>query len=59
MSGDHGREAGEQRRRERLSASLRDNLKRRKAQTRGRATATREPAEAGEQGSPPTPETKR
>jgi hypothetical protein len=31
------REAQEQRRRERLAASLRENLKRRKAQQRGRA----------------------
>jgi hypothetical protein len=37
MASDHGRETGEKRRRERLAASLRENLKRRKAQQRGRA----------------------
>jgi len=58
MNGDHGRATGEERRRERLSASLRDNLKRRKAQTRGRAAAAERPAEAGEPASPP-PEAKR
>ena len=36
MALDHGREIGEKRRRERLAASLRENLKRRKAQRRGR-----------------------
>lgn len=40
------REAQERKRRERLAASLRENLKRRKAQQRGRATqdSTPEPA---------------
>jgi hypothetical protein len=37
MASDHGRETGAKRRRERLAASLRENLKRRKAQQRGRA----------------------
>ncbi len=37
MSGNLEREADERRRRERLAASLRENLKRRKAQRRGRA----------------------
>jgi len=38
MSMNLEREAQERRRRERLAASLRENLKRRKAQQRGRAT---------------------
>jgi hypothetical protein len=38
VSGSREREAEERRRRERLVASLRENLKRRKAQRRGRAT---------------------
>ena len=37
MASDNGRETAERRRRERLAASLRENLKRRKAQQRGRA----------------------
>jgi hypothetical protein len=37
MGANVEREAQEQRRRERLAASLRENLKRRKAQQRGRA----------------------
>ena len=37
MGANVEREAREQRRRERLAASLRENLKRRKAQQRGRA----------------------
>jgi hypothetical protein len=37
MAANVEREAQEQRRRERLAASLRENLKRRKAQQRGRA----------------------
>jgi hypothetical protein len=37
MALDHGREIGERRRRERLSAALRENLKRRKSQQKGRA----------------------
>ena len=37
MTRDDGREIGERRRRERLAAALRENLKRRKAQRRGRA----------------------
>ncbi|MGO8799095.1 MAG: hypothetical protein ACLQE9_20200 [Roseiarcus sp.] len=36
MASDHGREIGERRRRDRLAAALRENLKRRKAQQRGR-----------------------
>ena len=38
MASDNGREIGEKRRRDRLAASLRENLKRRKIQQRGRAT---------------------
>jgi hypothetical protein len=37
MGSDDGREVGERRRRDRLAAALRENLKRRKAQRRGRA----------------------
>jgi hypothetical protein len=37
MASDNGREIGEQRRRERLAKSLRENLKKRKKQQRGRA----------------------
>jgi hypothetical protein len=37
MAGDNGREIGEKRRRDRLAASLRENLKRRKSQQKGRA----------------------
>jgi hypothetical protein len=37
MASDGGREIGERRRRDRLAAALRENLKRRKAQQRGRA----------------------
>ncbi|HEY1941706.1 MAG TPA: hypothetical protein VGH40_06230 [Roseiarcus sp.] len=37
MSRDGARELEEKRRRERLAAALRENLKRRKAQQRGRA----------------------
>jgi hypothetical protein len=37
MASDNGREIGEKRRRDRLAASLRENLKRRKTQQRGRA----------------------
>jgi hypothetical protein len=36
MARDEGREIGRKRRRERLAAALRENLKRRKAQRRGR-----------------------
>jgi hypothetical protein len=36
MGSDDGREVGERRRRDRLAAALRENLKRRKAQRRGR-----------------------
>jgi len=36
MTRDDGRETGERRRRERLAAALRENLKRRKTQQRGR-----------------------
>ena len=59
MNGDHGRATGEERRRERLSASLRDNLKRRKTQMRGRAALAQKPAESGEPDSPPEPGAKR
>jgi hypothetical protein len=38
MSPDEQRAAAEERRRARLAASLRENLKRRKAQSRARAT---------------------
>jgi hypothetical protein len=37
MASDNGREVGEKRRRDRLAASLRENLKRRKIQQKGRA----------------------
>jgi hypothetical protein len=37
MAGDDGREVGQKRRRDRLAASLRENLKRRKSQQKGRA----------------------
>jgi hypothetical protein len=37
MAPDNGREIGQKRRRDRLAASLRENLKRRKVQQRGRA----------------------
>ena len=37
MASDNGREVGEKRRRDRLAASLRENLKRRKVQQKGRA----------------------
>jgi hypothetical protein len=43
MASDHGREIGERRRRDRLVASLRENLKRRKAQQRARASETGAP----------------
>ena len=50
MTRDDGREIGERRRRERLAAALRENLKRRKAQRRARA-------EAGEATAPEGPST--
>ncbi len=43
MNSDDGRAARELKRRERLAASLRENLKRRKAQLRARAGATAPP----------------
>jgi hypothetical protein len=43
MGRDEGREVGEKRRRERLAAALRENLKRRKAQQRGRAVKAEAP----------------
>lgn len=46
MTRDDGREIGERRRRERLAAALRENLKRRKAQRRARV-ATGEAAPPG------------
>jgi hypothetical protein len=39
MAGDDGREIAERRRRERLAAALRENLKRRKTQRREREAA--------------------
>jgi hypothetical protein len=54
MGANVEREAQERKRRERLAASLRENLKRRKAQQRGRAA--QEPPDAGE---PPAPDTAR
>jgi hypothetical protein len=38
MASDNGREIGEKRRLDRLAASLRENLKRRKIQQRGRTS---------------------
>lgn len=49
------REAQERKRRERLAASLRENLKRRKAQQRGRATQD-EPAAPDEGAAPVMPD---
>jgi len=50
MGSDNGRDVGEQRRHDRLAAALRENLKRRKAQQRGRTSdagaATGRPADA-------------
>jgi hypothetical protein len=40
MASDHGRETGEKRRRERLAAALRENLKRRKTQQRSRSISS-------------------
>jgi hypothetical protein len=37
MAGDNGREIGQKRRRDRLAASLRENLKQRKIQQKSRA----------------------
>ena len=48
MASDDGRETGEKRRRERLAAALRENLKRRKAQQRGRS-GRNSPGEEGAQ----------
>ena len=45
MGRDEGREVGEKRRRERLAAALRENLKRRKAQQRGRAVKAEPPTD--------------
>ena len=55
MSANVEREAQERKRRERLAASLRENLKRRKAQQRGRVVARQEaasdePAESANKG---------
>ena len=57
MASDNGREIGEKRRRDRLAASLRENLKRRKSQQKGRAiesSAGRQTVEdpAGRQSAP-------
>ena len=55
MASDNGRGIAERRRRERLEASLRENLKRRKAQERGRAGAAAvrpENGAAGQDGPP-------
>jgi hypothetical protein len=46
MTRDEGREIGRKRRRERLAAALRENLKRRKDQRRGRG-AMEEPTPPG------------
>lgn len=46
MTRDDGREVGEKRRRDRLAAALRENLKRRKAQQRGRAAANQAASDA-------------
>ncbi len=58
MTRDDGREIGERRRRERLAAALRENLKRRKAQRRGReatgeSTAARRAVEKRERRAEP------
>jgi hypothetical protein len=53
MASDDGREVGVKRRRDRLAASLRENLKRRKAQQRSRANETQ--AAEGASDSQPTP----
>ena len=45
MSPDERRAAAEGRRRDRLAASLRENLKRRKAQSRARSAQAPQPAE--------------
>jgi hypothetical protein len=49
MASDNGREIAEKRRRERLAASLRENLKRRKAQQRGRENRSADNLENGPQ----------
>jgi hypothetical protein len=48
MASDDGRETGEKRRRERLAAALRENLKRRKAQQRGRSGRNAPGGEGGQ-----------
>ncbi len=45
MSRDELRQVGDERRRERLAAALRENLKRRKAQQRGRAGKLEPPSD--------------
>ena len=50
MSGDGGREIAARRRRERLAAALRENLKRRKTQRRARGAK----AESARPGAPAT-----
>jgi hypothetical protein len=45
MSRDESRQVGDERRRERLAAALRENLKRRKAQQRGRAAKPEAPSD--------------
>ena len=59
MASDNGREIAEKRRRDRLAASLRENLKRRKTQQRGRAVAGADNLQDGresQQSSPPLSE---
>ena len=55
MASDDGREIAERRRRDRLAASLRENLKRRKAQQRGRAGAVAPNPEGSPEGQESTP----
>jgi hypothetical protein len=52
MAGDDGREIAERRRRERLAAALRENLKRRNAQRRGRAAIGKSTPPGGSPASP-------
>jgi hypothetical protein len=54
MGSDDGRQVGEKRRRDRLAAALRENLKRRKAQQRGRTNGAGAPAGRPADESPPS-----
>jgi hypothetical protein len=59
MASDNGRDIAEKRRRDRLAASLRENLKRRKTQQRGRASlgaGNQEDGAESQQSSPPLSE---